>query len=345
MITLLSPGAPLPRASIDVQTANDKKNTSEKDDEPDVSETVSFEELLRTEEARSKPSAADISIAEAEKQLDGLIGLSRAKQQIKTFINQYKLNQLRQKEGLSVLPINLHMVFIGNPGTGKTTVARLFGKYLKAAGILPQGHTVEISGNELTSKWMGETDKITRKKLRESLGGVLFIDEAYSIVAETSINGENGGEPIIAELLKYMEDHNGEFMLIVAGYPDEMHKFVHFNPGLKSRFRSTIVFENFSSAELVQVYHSFAKEYQYNLAGGCDEVLSRIMSNASLKYAKSFGNGRFVRNLFEKTLERIANRLAVVTGPTRNDLEMITPFDIASAAEELERENKFGKKH
>lgn len=279
------------------------------------------------------PPAADI---------DDMIGIENVKKQIKALLNRQKLERLRSKSGLpSDSDFNLHLVFTGNPGTGKTVVAQRLGAILADAGLLTSGHVVETSGVDLVDMYVAGTAPKVEAAVLRALGGILFIDEAYALIAHVGERGPQHSSAMagITALLLQMNKHKGKFMVIVAGYPDEMKSFLNFNPGLKSRFRETLHFNNFTSDELVQIYMKIAADRHYVLAEGSKTVLEKIMHVAPGKYAKSFGNARFVGNLFEETLERVANRVAQKKDPTRDDLMTITPFDINDAAEDLTQQN------
>lgn len=290
----------------------------------------------------SRKPASYVSNRSAMDFLDSLIGLGNVKKQIKTFINRHKLERLRHKNQLpSESSLNLNLVFTGNPGTGKTVVAQRLGRILAGEGLLKSGHVVEASGVSLIDQYVGATTPKIDAAVQQALGGILFIDEAYALISHVGQRGPQSSSAMegITALLMQMNQHKGEFMVIVAGYPDEMKELLNFNPGLKSRFRETLHFDNFNTEELVQIFLKNADDRQYILTEGCQTVLEKIMHAAPGKYAKSFGNARFVGNLFEETLERVANRVAQVANVTREDLMTITPFDINDAAEDFMRQH------
>lgn len=284
-----------------------------------------------------------MSRASAQAELDALIGLNSVKAQVRSLINRRNLEKLRDQNQLPSDPdINLHLVFTGNPGTGKTVVAQLLGALLANAGILPRGQVVEVSGVNLVGEYIGTTGPKVEDAVKRAMGGILFIDEAYALIAHVGVHGpqRSASMDAITTLLLEMNKHKGKFMVIAAGYPDEMKHFLEFNPGLKSRFRETLHFDNFSAEELVQIYIKIANDKYYKLAEGCRPVLKKIMEDAPGKYARNFGNARFVANLFEETLERVADRVAQKTDVTREELMTITPFDISAAAEDFRRQHK-----
>lgn len=287
-----------------------------------------------------------MSAQEAQARLAGLVGLESVKAQIETLINRHKFDRLREGQGLSTQAANLHLVFTGNPGTGKTTVARILGAILHGAGVLPKGHVVEVSDYDLIGRYVGEATPRIEACVKQAMGGILFIDEAYNMLTNVGNAGvqHSGAMNGITSLLQQMEMHAGKFMVIAAGYPEQMQDFLSFNPGLKSRFREVLHFENFSGAELVDIYTRLARQKEFVLSDGCDAVLSNIMQSAPAYYAKHFGNARFVNNLFEETLERVANRVVRMDAPTREDLMQITAFDIQSAAEDFRQQDMRSRK-
>lgn len=277
-----------------------------------------------------------VTLESALAKLEALIGLGEVKAQVKSFINRQNLNTLRQAQGLKAMKLNLHIVFSGAPGTGKTTVARILGDILHCAGLLEKGHVVEVSQPQLVGQYVGTTSPLVKARVEEALGGILFIDEAYSLLDKNN-SPSTIKTDAINTLLKLMEEYEGRFMVIAAGYPDEMDEFVRFNPGLHSRFRETIFFAGYTDEELSEIYKSIAEQGEYVLSPGCDEALATAIKNAPNRHVVHFGNARYVRNLFEETLEILANRVANLASPTREDLMAITAFDIHAAADNKRR--------
>ncbi len=239
-------------------------------------------------------------------QLGELIGLRRAKQDVGTLVKLMQMVKHRQEAGLPPPPLSRHLVFAGNPGTGKTTVARLYGQILAALGILDSGHLVEVDRAMLVGAYVGHTAPKTQAAFRRALGGVLFIDEAYALVPDG--RGNDFGQEAISTLVKLMEDHRDEVAVIVAGHPDQMERFIGVNPGLASRFSRTPTFGDYTSAELVEIVAHQANTHQYELPGQTRAALATFFDTASR--GEGFGNGRFARKVFQEMTERHARRMA-----------------------------------
>ena len=259
-------------------------------------------------------------------ELEELIGLDRVKQDVSTMVKVMQLVRRRSEAGLAAPPLSRHLVFAGNSGTGKTTVARLYGRILNAVGLLSKGHLVEADRGTLVGEYVGHTAPKTTAAFRRALGGVLFIDEAYALVPHGQ--GADFGREAIATLVKLMEDHRDDVVIIVAGYPDEMERFVDANPGLASRFTRTLIFEDYDDEELVRIVESNARVHQYALSEGTREALSEHF--ASTTRDDRFGNGRTARQTFQRMTERQARRLAdtAYDAATDEDLMKLLPEDI-----------------
>ncbi len=266
-----------------------------------------------------------VTLEEAFAELDALVGLESVKAEVKKLASFVKIAEERRRAGMKAAPMSYHMVFTGNPGTGKTTVARIMAKIFNALGVLKKGHLVETDRAGLIAGYVGQTAKQTNRKIDEALGGVLFIDEAYALAG----GGEKdyGGEAI-ATLLKRMEDERDNLIVIVAGYTDEMKTFIDSNPGLKSRFNRYIEFPDYSAPELAEMFRRMAKKNQYSLAPDIEKNLVPALEALTRKRDRQFGNGRFVRNLFEKSVERQAVRLAAQKSTTTNELATLTAADV-----------------
>lgn len=252
--------------------------------------------------------------------LDALVGLDAVKQELRSLSNYLTMQRRRGEAGLPATEISLHLVFAGNPGTGKTTVARLFGEAMRAMGVLPTGQLIETDRSGLVAEYAGQTGPKTNQKVDEALGGVLFIDEAYGLV------GSEGDDPFGREalqtLLKRAEDNRRELSVILAGYPDEMGQLLGANPGLASRFSRTIRFDDYSPLELCRIFGTLMDKHHYRLT---PEGRLRVIQAITAMHARrdeQFGNGRAIRNLFEQAILLMANRLAEM--PTLSDDELVT---------------------
>lgn len=268
---------------------------------------------------------------EAVKQLDSLIGLSTVKKEVVTFYNFIRVQNERKKKGLSVPPTSYHFVFSGNPGTGKTTIARIMAEIFKDLGVLRKGHLVEATRADLVAGYMGQTAIKTNKVIDEALDGVLFIDEAYTLAR----SAENDyGQEAIDTLLKRMEDDRERLVVIIAGYTEEIKRFVNSNPGLSSRFNRYIDFPDYTEDELAQIFRSFLNKYDYKMGTAAAAAMKRCIAEAVSRKDSRFGNGRYVRNLFEKVIEKQANRLAASPDLGSVDVSSLTATDFEQATAE-----------
>jgi len=258
-------------------------------------------------------------------ELQSLIGLSSVKAEVETLANFIKIQQERQSKGLKISQPSYHCVFTGNPGTGKTTVARIVADIYKSLGILSKGHLVETDRSGLVAEYVGQTAVKTNKIIDTALDGVLFIDEAYSLISDS---GSDYGKEAIATLLKRMEDNRDQLIVILAGYTREMQQFIDSNPGLQSRFNRYIEFPDYSDEELYQIFEMNLKQFDYTIAKDAIIPLQEHLKKTVANKDKNFGNARFVRNLFEKTIERQANRLSKEVDLTNDKLSEICFDDI-----------------
>lgn len=239
------------------------------------------------------------SIEQLLSELDSFIGLTNIKQTVRDFISYLQFINERKKHGLKTdEKISINAIFLGNPGTGKTTVARLLGNILKAVGILPSGHVVEVDRSGLVGQYIGETAQKTEKIINDSIGGVLFIDEAYTLIKKGG-SGQDFGQEAIDILLKRMEDRKGEFVVIAAGYTEEMNAFLNSNPGLKSRFTHTFVFDDYTPDELIDIFRLFLKREDYTITKSAEEYLKKEFIKQYRNRDKTFGNARLVKNIFD----------------------------------------------
>ena len=262
-------------------------------------------------------------------ELQSMIGLSEVKTDISTLAQFVKVQKEREKIGMKSVGLSYHCVFTGNPGTGKTTVARIVAEIYKELGVIKKGHLVETDRSGLVAEYVGQTAVKTNKIIDSALDGVLFIDEAYSLVQGT---GNDFGQEAISTLLKRMEDDRDRLIVIIAGYSNEIIKFVDSNPGLQSRFNRYIHFPDYSADELMQIFLLNVKKNQYALDAKGQERLYKIMKYEIEHKAKNFGNGRFVRNLFEKTIQNQAIRLAGKPKITKEELLLLNADDLPSSA-------------
>ena len=264
----------------------------------------------------------EVSVQQVLGELDQLIGMKSVKNEVRKMAEFCQIAREREKAGMKNAKISYHCVFTGNPGTGKTTVARIMARVFKALGILEKGHLVETDRSGLVAKYVGQTAAKTNEVIDRALGGVLFIDEAYTLVGG---GGQDYGQEAIATLLKRMEDDRDRLVVIVAGYSDEMKNFIDANPGLNSRFTRYIHFPDYTNAELADMFRLFAKRSHYTLSKEMDRNLVACMAYLRKKQGKHFGNGRFVRNLFEKAIEHQAGRL---TNLKERTPEMLTTLEL-----------------
>ncbi|MFE6904517.1 right-handed parallel beta-helix repeat-containing protein [Streptomyces sp. NPDC057717] len=262
--------------------------------------------------------------------LDSLIGLENVKHQVRTLVNLTQMTQRRSRLGMSAPPISRHLIFAGPPGTGKTTVARLYGTILAELGALRSGHLVEVSRADLVAQVIGGTAIKTTETFNRALGGVLFIDEAYTLLSDSRGSGADFGREAVDTLLKLMEDHRDDVVVVAAGYSAEMESFLSSNPGLASRFSRTVEFENYSVPELVAIMESMCVKHQYTL----DETTRKALAVhfERLPRDASFGNGRAARQVFEEMVDRQAFRLATQAEVSEHDLTLLLPEDVGEEA-------------
>ncbi len=273
----------------------------------------------------------DKTLEELLQELESLVGLEKVKKDVHSLLNFIKVAKVRKEKGLKVPTISYHLVFTGNPGTGKTTIARLVAQLYYKMGILAKGQLVETDRSVLVAGYLGQTAIKTQKVIQEALGGVLFIDEAYSLAGE----GEDSyGKEAIETLLKGMEDHRDDLVVIVAGYDALMHKFIDSNPGLRSRFNKFFHFPDYEGNDLLKIFERFCSSNGYCIS---DEVSAKLLEQFNAMYEnrqEHFGNARTVRNIFETAICCQADRIAVLPEMSEEDLVVLTESDIHQAVEE-----------
>ena len=305
--------------------------------EPSFQEKHKPQPSAQTAGGETKPEA-EAQEKEAEKpdfdalmaELEDLVGLEEVKKDVKNLMNLVKVRKLRQEHDLPVPPMSLHMVFVGNPGTGKTTVARLISGLYAAIGVLSKGQLVEVDRSGLVAGYVGQTALKTQEVIKSALGGVLFIDEAYSL----SSGGENDfGREAIETILKAMEDHRDDLIVIVAGYTGPMEKFIHSNPGLESRFNKYFFFPDYNGEQLMAMFRIRCKKNGYTMTEETEKAAVELFTQLYEERTENFGNGRDVRNVFEDMVVRQANRVAAMDEPSKEDLMAVLPEDLEDLEE------------
>ncbi|WP_181768363.1 AAA family ATPase, partial [Streptomyces albidus (ex Kaewkla and Franco 2022)] len=257
-------------------------------------------------------------------ELDALVGLESVKREVRALTDMIEVGRRRQRAGLKAASVRRHLVFTGSPGTGKTTVARLYGEILHSLGVLQRGHLVEVSRVDLVGEHIGSTAIRTQEAFDRARGGVLFIDEAYALSPEDG--GRDFGREAIDTLVKLMEDHREEVVVIAAGYTTEMTRFLAVNPGVASRFSRTITFGDYAPEELLRIVEQQAQEHEYHIGEAATEALLKYFT--ALPKGPSFGNGRTARQTFEAMVERHAGRVAQLTEPSTEELTLLYADDL-----------------
>ena len=301
------PQAPKPETPRNEKTAASTGNDGTKAPEAEVPPPEKMEDL--------------------QAELDGYIGLEAVKKEVKNLINMVRVYQMRRENGLPTTDLSLHMVFSGNPGTGKTTVARLMARIYHALGILSKGQLVEVDRSGLVAGYVGQTALKTAKVIEQALGGVLFIDEAYALNGKAE---NDFGQEAIDTILKAMEDHRDDLVVIVAGYDGLMDDFIHSNPGLESRFNRFLHFDDYTVDEMMDIFKMQCKKGCYTLVGQAEEMVRDFIREENTG-GITFGNARGVRNIFEQVLVHQANRLAGLEQVSREALMEITAEDFLMA--------------
>ena len=320
--------APGPRLTVE-NLASDGNDAADSYGTPTtVSARLVVEKVAPTAAVEAPPVVTE-SLEDLLAQLHALIGLASVKREVAALVNLQQLAKRRLAVGLPGPPMSRHLIFAGPPGTGKTTVARLYGKILASLGTLSKGHVVEVSRADLVAQYVGATAIKTTEKFTEALGGLLFIDEAYTLSAETGGSGPDFGREAIDMIVKLMEDNRDDIVVIAAGYSHEMRKFLQSNPGLASRFTRTVEFENYANDEMVQIVEHFCRSHQYTLEYGTRAALEAHF--ARIPRDEGFGNGRTARSVFEEMVDRQAQRLAMAPNSSLADLTKLLPEDLGAA--------------
>ena len=265
-------------------------------------------------------------------ELDGYIGLQTVKEEVHNLINMASVYQLRRQHDLPTTDMSLHLVFTGNPGTGKTMMARMMARIYRSLDILSKGQLVEVDRSGLVAGYVGQTAIKTQKVIQKAIGGVLFIDEAYALNGKSE---NDFGQEAIDTILKAMEDHRDDLVVIVAGYTDLMDRFIHSNPGLESRFNRFLLFEDYTPDEMLDIFKMQCKKGCYQLSDGVEELVRDYITEENGD-PETFGNARGVRNIFEHILVAQNNRLAAMETVTKEDLMTLTQDDVLHARGKLD---------
>ncbi|MBD0325110.1 MAG: AAA family ATPase [Pyrinomonadaceae bacterium] len=269
------------------------------------------------------------SLEELFAELNELVGLERVKSDVKQLVNFLKVQQMREERGMATLPVSRHLVFSGNPGTGKTTIARLMAQFYRTLTILSKGHLTETDRAGLVAGYGGQTALKVKEVVGRALGGVLFIDEAYALNPGGS--GNDFGQEAVETLLKMMEDHRHDFIVVVAGYTEKMDDFLSSNPGLRSRFSKFIHFDDYTDKQLVEIFKTFCKKSDFKLSPAAEEELSKIFHILYQGRDEAFGNARLARNIFETSISKQANRIVSLANINEEILSTLEKEDIPNA--------------
>lgn len=321
------PGAATGQASEKSVSAG--KASAEEDSKTEVRQQTKTQQAQTQQQTETQQAQAGEKKPETDpmEDLNELIGLTGIKHDVRELYDFTKIQKLRKDAGMKTVPVSMHLVFTGNPGTGKTTVARILARLYKQIGVLSTGQLVECDRSGLVAGYVGQTAVKTQKKIEEAMGGVLFIDEAYSL-ARSADQGTDFGQEAIDTILKAMEDHRDEFVVIVAGYTKPMETFIHSNPGLQSRFNKFIEFPDYTVDELLAIFDLNCRKYEYVPDPEAREQVKTLLMLRKAQMPENFANAREVRNLFETIITNQARRIAVLEHPTKEEMQRITLEDL-----------------
>lgn len=337
---LLEETTPRPRQNADLSKSGSVVKPPDKSEETDsAGKKTEANETGKTgsgapeavPEPESQAAKKEPTLEELLEKLDTLVGLENIKKSVKSLINYVKIRKLRVEEELPNPPLSLHMVFMGNPGTGKTTVARILAELYRVIGVLSKGQLVEVDRSGLVAGFVGQTAIKTTDAVKSALGGILFIDEAYSLAPDVG-SGNDFGREAIETLLKLMEDNRDDLIVVVAGYNEPMERFIGSNPGLESRFNRYFIFEDYNSEELYDIFHSMCSKSEYILTEDAVEFAREHFKNIYETRDENFGNARHVRNFFENIVTVHSDRVSALENHTRDDLTTVQREDLENAA-------------
>ena len=297
----------------------------DEDNDNDDTTYIAAKTTQKKKKVKSKSSASESkNIEDVLKEMDSLVGLEDVKEEIATLINFIKIQKERKDAGLKSSSLSYHLVFTGNPGTGKTTVARIISQIYKHLGILENGHLIETDRSGLVAQYMGQTSIKVNHVVDTALNGILFIDEAYAL----NLKDDSYGTEAVATLIKRMEDDRENLVVILAGYTNEMKSFIDTNPGFQSRFNRYINFPDYTPAELLEIFEILCSKADYVLDPSAKEKALELFINSYANRTSSFGNGRLVRNVFENAIENQSNRIIREKNTSKQNLTTITADDI-----------------